>query len=175
MIFMTRKITFRLKILLITFIVLVLIGSLGFVAYYKFSGIVVKVSEATQTDRSIALAKEILADLTMAENKVKSYTLTRDDTYVDEFDNIAYDIEEKIVFLYSGTSRSAASNKEMDTLIGLVSAKFEILSSLLTLQNEFRVQEAFDKIDKRLEKPLTIEESVVKEREKRKLNLFRKK
>ncbi len=172
---MIRKLTFRLKILLITFVVLALIGSLGFVAYYKFSGIVVKVSEATQTDRSIALAKEILADLTIAENKVKSYTLTRDDDYVDQFDSVAVNIEEKIILLYSGVNKSIATNSDMDSLINLVSLKFEILSSLLTLQNEFRVQEAFDIIEKRLEKPISASETIVEEKERKKLSLFRRK
>jgi signal transduction histidine kinase/CheY-like chemotaxis protein/HPt (histidine-containing phosphotransfer) domain-containing protein/CHASE3 domain sensor protein len=171
---MTRKLTFRIKILIITFVILGLIGSLGFVAYYKFSGIVLKVSEATNTDRSIALAKEILSDLTIAENKVKSYTLTRDELYVYQFDSVAVDIEEKIVLLYSGVNKSIATNGDMDTLINLVSLKFDILSSLLTLQNEFRVQEAFGKIEERLNNEVE-KESFVEAREKKKLSLFRKK
>jgi signal transduction histidine kinase/CheY-like chemotaxis protein/HPt (histidine-containing phosphotransfer) domain-containing protein/CHASE3 domain sensor protein len=171
---MSRKLTFRIKIFIITFVILSLIASLGFVAYYKFSGIVLKVSEATNTDRSIALAKEILSDLTIAENKVKSYTLTRDEMYVYQFDSIAVDIEEKIVLLYSGVNKSVTTNGDMDTLINLVSLKFDILSSLLTLQNEFRVQEAFGKIEDRLNKQ-ELKEAFVEEREKQRLNLFKKK
>lgn len=170
---MTKKITFRLKILLISLVILLSIGSLGLVAYYKFSSIVGQVSEATKTDRSIALAKEILADLTTAENKVKSYTLTRNESYIDQFDSVALNIEEKIVLLYSGVKNSVATHDDMDTLIGMVHHKFDILSSILTLQNEFRVQEAFGIIEQRLDQKTALLEQTP-EAEKKNFQLFKR-
>lgn len=171
---MTRKITFRIKIFLISFVILLLIGTLGFVAYYKFSNVVGEVSEATKTDRSIALAKEILSDLTIAENKVKSYTLTRDEAYVHQFDSIAVNVEEKIVLLYSGVKNSVATSDDMDTLIDKVHHKFDILSSLLTLQNEFRVQEAFGKIEEKLDQKEATSDTNLKN-EKTRFKLFKRK
>lgn len=147
---MRSKLSFRIKVLLLAFVVLILIGSLGLIAYFQFSGIVVQVSKATETDESIALTKDILNDLTSAENKVKSYTLTRSGTYIAQFDSISETVRKKINRLYRDQNNTVVRKGEMDSLIFLVDQKFIIMGGLLELQNEFRVQEAFGKIDERL-------------------------
>ena len=148
---MKKKVTFAYKIGLIMLIMLSMVGVVGIYTYQKFTAIVINVSELTRPDLRIVTAKAILSDLTDAENKVKSFSITEDTIYLNQFYQIVERTEIKLDKLRDQNSqREIAIN--IDTLDALIEDKVGILQELLLLQDEFRVQEALDKVVAKIEK-----------------------
>lgn len=133
-------------------VISVLLTVIGIFVYIQFSGIVKQVKDATRTDLRIVAAKDLLNDLTDAENSVKTYTLTRDTVYLSEYDSIVANVDTKVVLLYTGSKNTVENRKNMDSLQSLTALKFQILNEILALQNEFRVKEALDKVSDKIDK-----------------------
>lgn len=149
---MRKRMSFKIKIIVIMSVISVLVTVIGIFVYLQFSGIVKQVKEATRTDLRIVAAKELLNDLTDAENSVKTFTLTRDTVYLNEYDSIVANVDSKVVLLYAGSNNTFEDRKNMDSLNSLTSLKFQILNEILALQNEFRVKEALQKVSEKIEK-----------------------
>lgn len=149
---MRKRMSFKIKIIVIMSVISVLVTVIGIFVYLQFSGIVKQVKDATRTDLRIVAAKELLNDLTDAENSVKTFTLTRDTVYLNEYDSIVANVDSKVVLLYAGSNNTFEDRKNMDSLNSLTSLKFQILNEILALQNEFRVKEALQKVSEKIEK-----------------------
>lgn len=149
---MKKGMSFKFKIIIIMIVISVLVTVIGIFVFSQFSGIVKQVKDATRTDLRIVAAKELLNDLTDAENSVKSFTLTRDTVYLSEYDSIVANVDSKIVLLYTGNKRTMEDSKNMDSLHSLTALKFQILNEILSLQNEFRVKEALQKVSDKIDK-----------------------
>lgn len=134
-------------------VVLSMVSVISIYTYKRFSEIVKNVSEVTRPDLRIVTAKTILTDITDAENKVKSFSLSKDTLYLDEFYQIVEKVELKLNELREQSEAVSENiNIDFDTLDYLVDKKLNILNDLLVLQDEFRVQKALDKVVIKIEK-----------------------
>lgn len=96
-------------------------------------------------------AKTLVNDLADAENSAKSFGLTRDTNYLDQFYRAAERTDQKLIELHEilGSKNNLVFNA--DSLDTLISKKFEVLDELLIIQDQFRVQQALDKVVNKIE------------------------
>ncbi|MFT5600990.1 MAG: signal transduction histidine kinase/DNA-binding response OmpR family regulator [Flavobacteriales bacterium] len=164
---MKKKILFQYKIGLIMIVVLSMVSVISMYTYKRFSEIVQNVSEVTRPDLRIVTAKTILTDVTDAENKVKSFSLSKDTVYLDQFYQIAEKVDLKLNELRDQSAEESV-DINIDTLDYLIGKKLNILNGLLVLQDEFRMQKALDKVVKKIEKTNSSEKSKNIDLDKRK-------
>ncbi|WP_027419229.1 ATP-binding protein [Crocinitomix catalasitica] len=157
---MKSRYAFEYKILAIIIVVITLVTMIGFYAYNRFSNIVGQVSEAVRPDINLVTAKDILNDLSDAENNVKSYSLTRDATYINKIDTIKKEVDQKLVQLQALIPAKKFSDFRLDSLKIYTDIKFEILNDILLLQPDFRVKAALKKVSTKIEEAPTIEDTL---------------
>lgn len=139
------------KIIGIMLLAMILLGLTGYFSYRKFSDMVRSISLAVQPDLFLVASKSLLNDLTEAENNVKSYTLTKDSTYLKSFYLSVDRVDSKLSQLKKLQKLRSDSSNTLDSVELLIIAKFNLLHDLLLLQDEFRVQVALDKVIRNVE------------------------
>jgi signal transduction histidine kinase/DNA-binding response OmpR family regulator len=132
-------------LLLIVFVLVVITGVLS---HQRLNYIIDTVKTAIRPDRKLILVKEINNNLTEAENSVKSFSLTRSSDYLVRFYELTENTGLKFDELYELVSPRDPLNPYIDTLNTLVGEKFTILDRLLSIQDEFRVQQAMQQVVK---------------------------
>ncbi|OFZ53239.1 MAG: hypothetical protein A3D92_13760 [Bacteroidetes bacterium RIFCSPHIGHO2_02_FULL_44_7] len=169
---MKKRFTIKLKILTATVLILLLVGTVGFLTYRQFNQVLSKLQNSGESDPALKTTKSLIANLSQAEIKVKTYTLTQDSLNLDQYDEYTKKIEHDLQLLKKQMHLTKIKNVPLDSLYDLVHEKLGIFDSLLVLQNEFRVEKALDKVT------LSIEDAtrtVPVEEEKRRLFSSRKK
>jgi len=158
-----KKASFKVKVLFVMSLILVLVTIAGFLAYNQFSKIVKDISDAGKPDKNLLTVKELLADLREADDYVKSFTITQDAEFVDN-----YKESEKKVYasLMKVNLKIGKHSSHVDGLETLIDAKFKILDELLELQNAYRVKDALDEVSN------SIDNVDVQVQKKRKLQSF---
>jgi CHASE3 domain sensor protein len=157
-----KRFSFELKILGIMLIILGLVSIMGIYTYQRFSGIVKTISEETRPDMRLLTAKSLMNDISIAENSVKTFSLTKDTLYLNKFYASANNADTKMIALHEQNKRTGKASIDLDTLDELINGKFTILRNLLVMQDEFRVQQALDKVVFQLKKS-TINPATIKE------------
>lgn len=153
---MKKWLTIKRQFIGIVLLILILVGIVGISTYRQLSNVLIVITESTKPDEQANLTKRLLFDLTQAENNVKTYTLTNDTLYLNQYRQFSNKIEKTIQNVDTSIMFTKNSAIEYDSLILLIQNKFAILEELLTLQNEFRVEEALDKVSQ------TLDASVIK-------------
>ncbi len=133
--------------LLLVFILVIVTGVLS---YSRLDQIIKTVNKGSRPDRKLWLVKEIYYDLSEAENSVKSYSLTRNEDYLERFYQLTSTTGDRFEDLEKLVSPGDTMVVYIDTLDGLVEQKFMILDRLLVIQNEFRVQQAMNSLMKNI-------------------------
>lgn len=130
----------------ILLLVFVLVIVTGVVTYIRLNRIVETVSEGIRPDEKLLLVKDIFNNLSDAENSVKSYSLTRNETYLSHFFQMVQETETDFERLMDLTREGDIMQPYIDSLDVLVEKKFEILDDMLVIQDEYRVQQALNKV-----------------------------
>jgi serine phosphatase RsbU (regulator of sigma subunit)/CHASE3 domain sensor protein len=142
---------FENKVWLILLVVLAFVLISGFFVYRSLTGIVNEITEEARPDETVMLMKEILYDLTDAENSVKSYSLTKEAPYLEAYNANFIQVEEKLDQLVKLTDTDTALKRQVDSLDYLIAEKFIILEDLLLLSGQSRVSSALDKVSEKIE------------------------
>jgi len=129
--------------LLIIFILVVITGILS---HHRLNLIIDKVKSGADPNRKLILVKEINNNITEAENNVKSFSLTRNSEYLVRFYELTENTGRKFEELDEFISANDPMTPYLDTLNQLVGEKFTILDRLLTVLDEFRVQQAMQQV-----------------------------
>lgn len=90
---------FELKISILLVLVIVLVSVTGFIAYKRFSQVVNQLTDATRPDIRLITAQSLLNQLSDLENSAKTYNLTNDTIYLNQFFKSTVGIEEKVATL----------------------------------------------------------------------------
>ena len=134
----------------ILLLVFVLVIVTGVVTYIRLNRIVETVSKGIRPDEKLLLVKDIFNNLSDAENSVKSYSLTRNETYLSHFFQMVQETEGDFERLMDLTREGDIMQPYIDSLDVLVEKKFEILDDMLVIQDEYRVQQALNKVVERI-------------------------
>ncbi len=148
----------KLKIKRSYVIVLVLILLLGLVlfvgsySYTNISRVVKDVEKSTVSEGKLLQTKNLLSEIALAENSVKTFGLTKKTEYLNQYYesiNSASDIINNLMENSFGSDQS--STLDLELLDSLITQKFRILNSYLELQNDSRVEIALDKVIKSID------------------------
>jgi signal transduction histidine kinase/ActR/RegA family two-component response regulator len=134
---------------LLTVFILVVIT--GLLSHQRLNYIIETVKSGIRPDRKLILVKEINNNLTEAENSVKSFSLTRSGDYLVRFYELTENTGQKFEELDELVLSKDPLVPYFDTLNQLVGEKFIILDRLLSIQDEFRVQQAMQQVVKSIE------------------------
>lgn len=151
------------RFLAIMLLILIMVSAVGLLTYQGFVKVLDNAKESGKSDPVLNTTKNLIFQLTQAENEVKTYTLTQDSILLDQYDKYAKQIKIELKNLEFDMIKTEMSKAPLDSLKILVNKKLTIYDSLLVLQNEFRVQKALQKVTKSIddvaEKVTTEEES----------------
>lgn len=156
---MKKRISFKIKIFAIITIAIGLISIIGLLAYTRFTNIISEISSEARPDMRLVAAKSLMNDISAAENNVKSFSLTKDTTYLREFYISATIAEDKLIALHKMNINGGITKAMVDSLDTLISKKFRILGHFIELQDQFRVEEVLDKLSHKIEKSIEKENS----------------
>ena len=141
-----KNIPFERKVVGILIVVLIFVASSAVLVYVGLQRIISDVSEATRPDESLIVMKEMMYDISDAENSVKSYSLTKNSAYLNQFNEKTSSVKEKINELHEMAGTDQKRLDLIDSLDVLTDHKFSILEELLILQDKFKVDAVFDKV-----------------------------
>ncbi len=166
--YMKKRNSFTIKIISIMALVILLVAITGVTAYNRFSEVVSEIARNTRPDVRLITCKSLLTDLATAENTVKTYSLSKDATELEVFYRSIDAAESKVRQLYRTSRPENQSVVSIERLDSLIQTKFSVLDSMLLMQDQFRVQEALDKVMEEIER------SVARENQQRKLQIDNK-
>ncbi len=151
-----KKIPFEKRVLIILILVLLVAIASALFVNNSLQNIVEEISEESEFDEDLVLLKGLMADISDAESSVKSFGLTKDEAYLDDYNEHLEDVDEKIFKLKEGVQAGTELENGLPQIDSLVSQKFLILDELLVVQSERSSDQILDKV---LEKVEDINES----------------
>jgi signal transduction histidine kinase/CheY-like chemotaxis protein len=143
--------TFKKKMFVLLFVIFTIVSITGFYAYKRFSGIVSLLVEKTSPDMFLVSIKSLVNSVNEAEIFVKTFSLTKNTEYLDKFYIAANDANKKLLHIDTLRDKSPHKQEKLDSLKILVDQKFQLLNAQLLLQDKFRVEQALNKVVKKLE------------------------
>ncbi len=146
-----KRFSFEFKVLGLLFLILAIVAVTGILAYQRLNHIVDTISYESRPDAPLIIVKDILNDLSDAENSVKSYSLTKDDNYLALFYEKARQTDEKLDELQQLAGGDEQTMPLIDSLENMVEQKYNLLNELLTSQDKYRGRAALDKVLKTME------------------------
>lgn len=143
-----RRFAFEIRITIIMMLLLAVVSLMAIFAYQRFSNVIDQVSENMRPDMRLITAKALVNDLNDAEIAVKSFRITDDQNYLDQFYNSVQSVEEKLEDFHQLNSdfNDIENISQLDSLDTLVNQKITILNDLLLLRDGRRTQKALDKV-----------------------------
>ncbi len=136
---------FELKISVLLLLVIILVSVTGFIAYKRFSQVINQLTDASRPDLRLITAQSLLNQLSDIENSAKTYNLTNDTIYLNQFFHATEGIEEKVATLKMLNIEKKHA-LDVDKIDSLINEKILVLSDLLIIQDEFRVERVLTKI-----------------------------
>lgn len=154
-----RKIkTFEFKITAFIAVAVIIIFTIGFIAYSSLRDIVNGVTESIHRDGKVLVLKDVLTEITEAENQVKSFTFTNDTRYLEAYKQSSMATEKKLAELKKLSEKDSSRNI-VDSLSLLVHIKYNVLKNLIELRDTGRVANLLSHLSEKISpgKPLTNE------------------
>ena len=144
-------------------IVIGIVTASGLISYQRLSGIIGSIDSDLRPDRRLLISKEILTDISDAENAVKTYSITQEEAYLEAF-YVSVNHTGSLLYRLRNIGKADDSLlSNVDSLEGLVEQKFKNLESLITLQNNDVARKALDRLSTQLESDKTQDQQPEKE------------
>ncbi|UKN01041.1 SpoIIE family protein phosphatase [Paracrocinitomix mangrovi] len=149
---MLKKTSFEKKVIGMLVLVVLAVSCISALVYFNLRQIINEITEEARQDENLIIMKEMVYDLSDAENGVKSYSLTKDPAYLEEFEENSVAVDQKIQKLRELSKGNEESLALVDSLDVLTKNKFVILEDLLILQEQYGVDRVLDQVIQNLEK-----------------------
>ena len=146
-----RNIPFERKVVGLLIIILLFVSASAALVYGNLNKIINEITEEARPDEKLIVMKEMIYDISDAENSVKSYSLTREPAYLDQFEIKTSEVDAKIQKLRTLSQENEQHLIYVDSLDYLTKNKFVILEDLLILQGEFSLEKVFKDVIKNVE------------------------
>ncbi|MCT4560916.1 MAG: ATP-binding protein [Crocinitomicaceae bacterium] len=135
---------YRLITLLVALLAFVIIA--GGAIFYQLNTVAENVRLDRSSEKSLLLIKDIQSDFILAENRVNAYALSQQDTFLRAYNQIINRTYERIEALKVSTENKVKQESLVQDLLEYADLKYEILDSMLVVQNQFRVTDAMKKV-----------------------------
>lgn len=171
MLMKTKAFTFELRVVSVLAAVFILVTAIGILTYRSLHGIVTDVKEATSPNTKIDLLKQVVVELTDAESSIKSYRLTKDDSYLTPFYESVLTIDERIEQLHSQSSGKEYLENLADSVETLIQMKYGIFNEILALDDNSKVTNELQSISRKLKDS---QQKVKEKANEKKPNIFQR-
>ena len=148
---MKKRFSFESKITGILLVILGLVTITGLHAYRRFTDILAELSASVKPDTRLITAEALLNTINDAELSAKSYSLTRDTLYLEQFYLAAKQSEQQLADLQELSFTTGTMLQEQDSLEILINKKISLLNDLLFMQDQYRVQKALNRVVDKIE------------------------
>lgn len=133
--------------MLVIFLTVVITGIL---AFRGFQSIVAEVSHSSEPELKLTLVKEIVSDVSEAENNIKSYNLTRNAKYLSPFYNSILVADKNFTELKTLTKNNSGQYKIVEQMEVFVDEKYSVLNEMLSLYPDENIKNELAKISKKI-------------------------
>src|SRR4051812_22929052 len=128
---MVRTSAYEIKISVIIFIILISVIGTGLFSYKSLNNIVTEVSRSSKPETKLVLLKQILADVSDAENSVRTYNITHDYRHLAPFYNSVLTIDKNMEDLHAMVAGNIAQQLLLHQMQSLVGRKYDALNDML--------------------------------------------
>lgn len=135
--------------MLAIFLAVVITGILG---YKGLQTIVAEVSHSSEPELKLTLVKEIVSDISEAENNIKSYNLTRNVKYLSPFYNSILIADKNFTELKELTGNNSAQLAAVEQMEALVDEKYSVLNEMLALYPDENIKNELARISNKIAK-----------------------
>jgi serine phosphatase RsbU (regulator of sigma subunit)/CHASE3 domain sensor protein len=148
---MLKRTPFENKVIGLLLLVLLFVASSAVLVYLNLRIIINDITEEARPDETLIILKEMMYDISDAENSVKSYGLTKNPDYLDLFDKKTTEVDSKIQQLRELTQENEKHSDYVDSLDYLTKNQFVLLEDLLILENQIRMDLVIEKVIENVE------------------------
>jgi len=152
----------------------VVVAVSGILIYNRIAGFVKDITVRIKPEEKVLLLHKVKSDLFQAENQVYNFALTENEDYLDKYQLMRDSIQSKMNLLKKMSVNSTFFSGTADTLKILVERKLAIMDTILFIEDNFRVNRAFSKIQTVLDKSGSNGSELVAKPEEKKSNVFKR-
>ena len=117
------RLAFEKKITGLLLVIILIVLASSFIVYRSLDSIVTDISEEVTPDETLIVIKGIVNDITIAENKAKTYSLNQQSEYLSEFNLKTEEVNEKLNLLKQITGDNVERFQKVELLDSLIEQK----------------------------------------------------
>ncbi|MEX2485268.1 MAG: SpoIIE family protein phosphatase [Brumimicrobium sp.] len=140
------RLAFEKKITGLLFVIVVVVLTSSFLVYRNLDAIVSEISEEASPDETLIVIKDMINDITIAENNAKTYSLNPQAEYLNEFNLKTEAVTEKVDLLKRITENKAKRYEKVKLLDSLIQEKTSVLEEFLLFQDRYRASDVIDEM-----------------------------
>lgn len=141
-----NKFSLQFKIRALILITVTLVIAAGFLSYKSLSSVVALIYSGSRPDYRILTLKTISSDLEKAENSIRIYTLTRNETLLKPYYGTISTVDDKINQLKEECRNNQGLSAKVDTISNLIENKFVVWGQMLKIYNDGNIELALKKL-----------------------------
>ena len=141
-----KKISLQVKVGLLMSIASILVIAAGILSHKSLSSIVSLIYGNSKPDYRLYTLKSISSDLEKAENSVRIYTITQDETLLRPYYNTISTLDDKINKLSADSKTDPELLSKIDTISHLIENKFVAWGQMLRIYNNGNIEIALKKL-----------------------------
>jgi signal transduction histidine kinase/CheY-like chemotaxis protein/CHASE3 domain sensor protein len=138
------KFKFEIRSIVLLLCIFLLVIITGIYVNVKISTTIDKVSIQNKADKHLVLLKSLSSKLIDAQNQLYSFNLTRDKNYLNDYYHSIREAQKRLNTLKNLKTKDEEQKRYTDSIEILVFEKFNILDSLMLIQNNYRVSETLE-------------------------------
>ncbi len=127
------KVSMPLKIALLLFAGVVIIVFSGYLSYRSISSVVTMIYSNNAPDDGLATIRDITTTIDRAENNVRLYGLTREDSYLKKYNGLITIIDSVIDKLYNQYPEDIWFSHKIDTIDALIDMKIQVWKEMISI------------------------------------------
>lgn len=144
------KKSIKVKLIISFFLALLMIGSVSYLSYGSLSGLIKVIQEEAVPDKQLIILRGIQSDLADAESSVRTYTLTKNEKYLDPYYISVGSISEKLNKLKMAYEEGSPEVIIVDSIETLIARKYDVMDQLIHVDNRKDVNKVIDRISNKI-------------------------
>jgi hypothetical protein len=150
------------KIALLLFAGVVIIAFSGYLSYKSISSVVTLIYSNNTRDDGLSAIRDITTTIDRAENSVRLYGLTKEDSYLNNYNALISGIDSVIGNLYNQYPDDEWFSYKIDTIDALIDVKIQVWTEMISIWQYDSTRNAFSDLTERV-RALEPDSIVVKE------------
>jgi len=128
-----------------------LVLATGYLSYKSISAIVASIHDDTHPDEKLSLISEVATGLDKAENSIRLYAYTKNNSDLIPYKNLIENIDGQLDDLRESAAENERFLNNIDTVSSLIEEKIEVWNDMLALSNSNIANQFLDTISEQIE------------------------